>query len=155
MSAPISIRRATTRDLPQLAKLFDLYRRFYDRESDLIGAERFLSDRLGNGESIIFVADSSQKELLGFTQLYPSFSSLGMARSWILNDLYIIESARRLGAGRLLMKAADAFAMSTGARSINLETHIDNRTAQSLYESLGYEAESEFRIYSKTVEESS
>lgn len=155
MSAPISVRRATTQDLPRLAELFDLYRQFYDKSSDLAGAERFLSEHIEREESVIYVAETAQQHIVGFAQLYPSFTSLGMARSWILNDLYVVESARRLGVGRMLMHEANELAMQTGARSISLETHIENHKAQALYVSLGYEPESEFRIYSKVVQRAS
>jgi ribosomal protein S18 acetylase RimI-like enzyme len=151
MSTEPTIRRATAQDVPRLAKLFDLYRQFYHKPADLAGAERFLTERLENEQSVVFVAEGEHGELRGFTQLYPTFSSLGMCRSWVLNDLFVEEHARRLGIGRLLMEAAHQLAISTGARSINLETQIDNVKAQALYESLGYEAETEFRFYSKAV----
>jgi ribosomal protein S18 acetylase RimI-like enzyme len=151
MTMEPTIRRATAQDVPRLAVLFDLYRQFYHKPSDLAGAERFLAERLENGQSVVFVAESEGGNLSGFTQLYPTFSSLGMCRSWVLNDLFVVESARRLGIGRRLIQAAHQLATSTGARSITLETQIENHKAQALYESLGYEAETEFRVYSKTV----
>lgn len=146
-----TIRRATVEDASRLAELFDLYRQFYAKPSDVPGAERFLMERLANEQSVVYLAEGEHGELLGFTQLYPTFSSLGMCRSWILNDLFVVEGARRLGVGRLLMQAASDLAITTGARSINLETQVDNRTAQALYESLGYEVETEFLVYSKVV----
>ena len=151
MAQEVTIRRAEQTDVPELARLFDLYRQFYNRSSDISGAERFLAERLQKGESVVFVAEGLKGELLGFTQLYPSFTSIGMARSWILNDLYVVECRRRTGVGRLLMRAAHELAIETGARSINLETQNENTKAQALYESLGYEVESSFRFYSKGV----
>ena len=151
MSKEVIIRRAELQDVPKLAPLFDLYRQFYKRKADIREAEKFLSERIENKESVVFVAENSQGDLLGFTQLYPGFTSLGMARSWILNDLYVVQSGRRIGIGRLLMNAAHELACVTGAASINLETQVENTKAQSLYESLGYEAESGFKFYSKVV----
>lgn len=150
MSQDLIIRQAELRDVPKLAPLFDLYRQFYKKDSDIIRADRFLSERIRNKESVVFVAETSQGEFYGFTQLYPSFTSLGLARSWVLNDLYVIEGARRLGIGRLLMHAADELARVSGAQSINLETQIENSGAQALYESLGYQPENEFQFYSKS-----
>jgi ribosomal protein S18 acetylase RimI-like enzyme len=151
MSTYPHIRRADLRDLPQLAILFDLYRQFYQKDSDIPGAERFLTERMRNEESVLFVAETEQGTLCGFVHLYPTFTSLGMARCWILNDLYVMNSARRSGIARLLMNTAHELALATGARSINLETQIENSTAQSLYESLGYELETEFRFYTKVI----
>lgn len=151
MSNRVRIRRANLKDIWKLAGLFDLYRQFYHKESDVLGAEQFLSERMQKGESVVFVAEMSGGALCGFVQLYPSFTSLGMARSWILNDLYVVEDARRLGVARLLMSAAHELANSTGAHTINLETQMTNTEAQSLYQSLGYEVESEFLLYSKVV----
>lgn len=146
-----AVRRATVEDAPRLAKLFDLYRQFYGKPTDVPGAERFVMERLENEQSVVYVAEGDYGELCGFTQLYPTFSSLGMCRSWILNDLFVVEGARRLGVGRLLMLAANHHAVTTGARSINLETQVSNVKAQSLYKSLGYEVETEFLFYSKVL----
>lgn len=151
MLQELTIRQVEIEDTHNLAELFDLYRQFYKKPSDLDGATRFLHARIDKNESVIFVAQAATGKLYGFTQLYPSFTSLGMERSWILNDLYVVENARRLGIGRLLMNAAHDFAYSSGARSISLETQVENTGAQALYESLGYEAETGFRFYSKSL----
>jgi ribosomal protein S18 acetylase RimI-like enzyme len=151
MSEATTIRRATAQDLPALAILFDLYRQFYQKASDVEGARRFLAERIRNEESVIFVAESAQAELYGFAQLYPTFTSLGMARAWTLNDLYVVTGARRVGIGRLLMQAVDQLALATGARLVALETHVENTTAQALYAGFGYHAENDFRIYSKGI----
>jgi hypothetical protein len=42
----VSVRLATLQDLEQLVPLFDGYRQFYGKPSDLELARRFLSDRL-------------------------------------------------------------------------------------------------------------
>ena len=76
---------------------------------------------------------------LGFTQLYPTFSSVSAQLTWVLNDLYVVADARRLGVGKQLMETARAFALETNSKGIALETGKDNVTAQALYESLGYQ----------------
>ena len=75
----------------------------------------------------------------GFVQLYPIFTSVGMRRVWLLNDLYVAAAARRAGAATALMNAAHAMAREDDAAGVMLETHIDNRDAQALYEKLGYQ----------------
>ena len=140
----MTVRRATTADLDGLTVLFDGYRQFYRQPSDASAARHFLAERLEQGESVVFVADDGEA-LVGFTQLYPAFSSVSLVRLWILNDLFVAASARQVGGGRQLMEAARAFAESTGAGRLVLTTQEDNRTAQRLYEALGYRHESDLR----------
>src|ERR1700732_2431676 len=98
----ISIHQATLKDLDGLAPLFDGYRQFYGQESDVAAAKEFLRDRLIHSESVIFIA-SRDSLAVGFTQLYPSFSSISLARTYLLSDLFVATHARKLGVGRLLL----------------------------------------------------
>lgn len=124
--------------LPKLVPIFDAYRVFYRQESDLELGEAFLRQRIENQESVIFLALDEQGEALGFTQLYPNFSSVSAQRTWQLNDLYVVESARRQGVAKALMEHACQFAKRDGVKGIALETAESNHSAQRLYESLGY-----------------
>lgn len=147
----IVVKRASLEDAENVATLFNDYRVFYKQESDMTVALEFISERLDKNESVIFCAQDAKGVLIGFTQLYPNFSSVSAKRSWILNDLYVASAARRLGVGRKLMNAAKDFAISTGAKCISLETAPDNVNAQALYESLGYEKSSGFYSYYLSV----
>jgi len=134
-----TVARATLADLDDLAVLFDAYRVFYRKPSDSPAAREFLRERIARDESVIFLArDDADRAALGFTQLYPGFSSVSARRLWILNDLYVTESARRRGVARALMESAREYAMQTGALRLVLSTAKDNAQAQTLYESLGY-----------------
>jgi len=86
-------RKAQLADVQQLAELFDQYRIFYHKDSDIPAAEKFLTERIENNDSEIFVAENEGK-LVGFVQLYPLFSSTRMKRYWLLNDLYVNENYR-------------------------------------------------------------
>jgi ribosomal protein S18 acetylase RimI-like enzyme len=146
----IEIRRATAADVDLVTPLFDAYRQFYRRTSDLALARRFLADRLGRGESVVFLAVTErdgQTVGCGFTLLYPSFSSLSCRPMWLLADLFVAPEARRTGTGRRLMEAAHVFAQEHGAVTVELETAHTNTTAQALYESMGYQHDLEFRHY--------
>jgi ribosomal protein S18 acetylase RimI-like enzyme len=140
-------RRAKLEDLAGLAQLFEAYRRFYQQPADPSKSRAFLHDRLTNGDSVIFLAEEGGS-VLGFTQLYPLFSSTACKRLWLLNDLYTTESARGRGVARALMDAARQHAVDTGASGIELATAHTNVAAQSLYESLGYRLDQQFRVYS-------
>jgi ribosomal protein S18 acetylase RimI-like enzyme len=146
---PPVISRATLADLDTLAGLFDAYRVFYRQPSDTACARAFIEERLRRDESVIFLARASEGDkALGFTQLYPAFSSVSAGRIWILNDLFVTATARQHGVARALMARARAFAAETHALRLVLETAADNRPAQALYESLGYVAETGTRHYS-------
>ncbi len=133
------------------APLFDAYRQFYKKTSDLSAAAQFLDDRLTNDESTIFLALDKNNEAVGFMQLYPGFSSVSMQKILILNDLYIDEKSRGQGVGRHLMKAAQEFAILNKAARISLQTAKTNIVGQKLYESEGYVLDSEYLTYALTL----
>lgn len=150
-----TVTRATAQHLDALVPLFDSYRQFYRKPSDPTGARRFLADRFDADDSVIFVASLPDSDgLAGFTQLYPFFSSVRMRRLWVLNDLFVAESARRRGVAGVLMEAARVFAASTGAAGVELATERTNTSAQALYDDLGYERDDAFWHYSLTLDES-
>lgn len=150
----VDIRRATVADAAAIAPLFDLYRQFYGKPSDLPRAQWFVSERLLRGEAIIFVASHAKAgaQPAAFTQLYPTFSSVGTARVWHLNDLFVHERARRLGIARALMLHAISFARTDGALRLTLETAQDNTPARKLYESLGMTLGTTFVKYAMAME---
>jgi GNAT superfamily N-acetyltransferase len=129
--------QARIEHLEGVATLFNQYRAFYKQPSDLEAARVFMQERFQKNDSTVFVA-CDDDQMVGFTQLFPSFSSVSMKRVWILNDLFVQEAHRKKGVAKLLMGAAENFARETGAVRIILSTQVSNIAAQSLYESLGY-----------------
>jgi len=142
----ISIRQATVHDVDNIAPLFDAYRRFYGQAPDVALARAFLLERLAHHESAILMACDATT-VVGFTQLYPSFSSTMAAPIYVLNDLYVDLTHRRSGVGRLLLQEAVRYARAMGAISLTLSTAHTNTAAQRLYESLGWRLDEEFRTY--------
>lgn len=142
----MKIYKAAVTDIDQTAELFNLYRIFYEQESDLEGAKSYIKERIEKKDSVIFIVED-QERLVGFTQLYPTFSSISMKRAWILNDLYVVEDARKQGAGEMLLQKAKEYAIETGAKSISLSTALKNVKAQRLYEKHGYEQDPKFLHY--------
>ena len=139
--------RAELGDLEMLVPLFDGYRQFYGLPTDLALCRNFLRDRISRNESVIFLAGERGVEGWGFTQLFPTFSSLHARPIWVLYDLFVWPSARSKGLGRRLMNRARGHAVETGAASITLSTAKTNRIGQALYESLGYVRDQEFLSY--------
>jgi ribosomal protein S18 acetylase RimI-like enzyme len=141
------VRQAGLDDLDRIVPLFDAYRQFYKQPSDPDLARAFLRDRLRNHESIIFLALDPEGEALGFTQLYPSFSSAAARRIYVLNDLYVSPEARRRKVGKALLEAAAEFGRRNGAVRLTLSTALTNSSAQSLYEGTGWKRDSVFCVY--------
>ena len=141
---------ATEQHLAAVASLFDQYRVFYGQASDLSAAQQFLAERFQNQDSTIFLALDGDAGV-GFTQLYPSFSSVSMRHIWILNDLYVVASHRRQGIAKQLMQTAADYGRETGAVRLALATQITNSAAQALYKSLGYQQDREFAHFALSL----
>ncbi len=144
---PTTVRQATISDLELVAPLFDAYRQFYRQPADLALARKFLLERFQHRESIIFVAISDDGAVLGFVQLYPSFSSGAAAHILILNDLFVVPEARRTGVGTMLIRAAADYGKAVGALRLTLSTELTNKSAQALYEAEGWKLQTDFYVY--------
>lgn len=142
-----TIQRATLQDLDDAAPLFDAYRQFYGRSSDLQLALDFLSARISRSESVVLLARDAEGAALGFVQLFPSFSSVRAAPIFVLNDLFVAPAARRSGVGAQLLRAAAEVARSSGAVRLKFSTAITNPPAQRLYEALGWKRDEDFYEY--------
>jgi ribosomal protein S18 acetylase RimI-like enzyme len=142
----IQLRRATTDDISLVAPLFDGYRQFYGQVSNLALAQQFIQARLTQNESVIFIAVDANGQAQGFTQLFPSFSSISAKRLWILNDLFVLPAMRGQQIGRRLLDTAREFAQADGAKQLSLSTAHDN-PAQKLYEDAGYVRDQHFYYY--------
>src|SRR5438093_118901 len=113
--ASFTIRFASLDDIAGLTTLFDAYRMFYGRASAHRAAGEFLAARFSAGESIVLVAVRQRtEEIVGFAQLFRGFSSLSLGGVIVLNDLFVIPSARRHGVGGHLVDAAVEYARQAG-----------------------------------------
>ena len=143
MPDEIEITQASPDRLAQLAPLFDAYRQFYGQPADVAGAKRFLAERLERQDSVILLA-CRVDEAIGFSQLYPSFSSVAMRRVWVLNDLFVDPGARRQGVAERLIRRAIELARSAGACRLTLATGVENLPAQQLYAKQGWSKDEAF-----------
>jgi ribosomal protein S18 acetylase RimI-like enzyme len=151
MNDPILIRPFEPRDLDETARLFDLYRQFYEQRPDLMHAERFIRARTENAESVILVAQASSGALIGFCQLYPSFCSVAAAPIYVLYDLFVAPEARRSGVAKALLAAAQERARADGKVRMDLTTAKTNLKAQALYESMGWRRDEVFFTYTLEI----
>lgn len=147
----VNIRQAVLSDLDALVPLFDGYRQFYGRDANLAAAREFLAARFNHNESALFIAYDGEIAV-GFTQLYPSFSSVSLSRVFVLNDLFVQEVARGKGVATKLLSAAAHYAESLGAVRLTLSTTITNTIAQSVYEAAGWKRDQQFYVYHLAVQ---
>ena len=133
--------QANSSHIDQVVELFDAYRVWYRKPSDKVSAKAFLLERIYSKESVIYVCENEDKQLIGFTQLYPIFSSTRMKRMWLLNDLFVHSDFRGLGVSRLLIQKAKSLAKANNACGILLETEKSNDIGNKLYPSEDFELE--------------
>ncbi|TFF38360.1 GNAT family N-acetyltransferase [Pseudomonas sp. RIT623] len=141
--------QATLDHLDLLTPLFVKYREFYGQLPYPDSSRAFLEKRLKRKESIIYLAlpDDGDDRLMGFCQLYPSFSSLSLKRVWILNDIYVAEDSRRMLVADHLMREAKKMAKESNAVRMRVSTSSDNEVARKTYESMGFRKDTEFENY--------
>ena len=144
-------RRASITDINTIAPLFDAYRQFYEQEANFEFAKKFISARLNNNESIIFIVEDETQNALGFCQIYPSFCSVIATPIYTLSDLFVSPEARKSGLGKMLLEHAREHAQANGIPRMDLTTAKTNLNAQSLYESLGWVRDEIFYAYNKSV----
>lgn len=147
----MKVTRAQLSEVSQAAPLFAAYREFYGEPYDLEAASSFLASRLARDESIVLLAQDDDGRSVGFTQIYPAFSSTRLAPIWILNDLFVAEDARGSGAVDVLLDTAATLAVEAGAIAIELSTAHTNLRAQAVYDRHGYEVDTKYKSYEKSL----
>jgi len=144
------VRRATIEDVGALVPLFDAYRQFYEQPSNPESCRGFLVERFRQNESTVFIAEDASRSAIGFVQLFPTFSSVSLARTFVLNDLFVVPERRRGGTARALLSSAVDFCRSAGAARISLSTATTNAPAQALYERSGWVRQTAYFVYTLT-----
>ncbi len=151
----VDVRPATDEDVDSVVDLFRQYLRFYDQEVPDAEARAYLTARRDAGDSVLLVAEvavegadpTEDARIVGFTQSYPTWSSVSLSRSWVLNDLFVAPGSRGTGAARALVQETCRLAKEAGAIRVSLATAWDNLAAQGLYESEGFVRDQNFHHY--------
>jgi GNAT superfamily N-acetyltransferase len=143
----MTIREAVPEDIAQLSSLFDGYRVFYHKDSDVQAAGDFLSQRIRNKDAVLFVAEDASKQLAGFVQLYPLFSSTRMKRLWLLNDLFVAPAFRGTGISIALIEKAKTLCIESGSCGMLLETAKSNVPGNQLYPKTGFSLDTDHNYY--------
>ena len=139
--------KAELQHVPDLIPLFDGYRIFYEQESDYVRAKSFLTKRLKRNESIIYIA-YEEEYAVGFTQLYPLFSSVTMQPMFLLNDLYVEDNYRNQGIGNMLIDKAKQLCKTLNYKGLAIQTAQSN-PAQHLYKRLGFVKDPDLHMFWK------
>jgi len=146
----ITVKRATVEDVHLITPLFNAYRMFYGQHSNIGAAGEFITQRLQNNQSVIFIAMDDNKAV-GFTQLYPIFSSVGLKNAWLLNDIFVAEAARGKRIGTQLLEAAKQLGRQTNSGWLMLQTAATNHIAQKAYEANGWQKDDEYNVYTFNI----
>jgi len=137
--------QAQMKHLDDLVPLFDGYRMFYKQDSNLKEAKTFLKERITNKESNLFIAYYNDKAV-GFTQLYPLFSSVSLQPIYLLNDLFVDSNYRNKGVGHILIQTAKDLCAKNNYKGLIIQTAYDN-PAQHLYERLGFKKDTDLHFF--------
>ena len=114
-------------------------RRFLQVEHPEAGYGQFLVSQLTNPDSLVLVAEHSGRAIgYVFADVEPTNWMELRGPCGVVQDLYVDETARRLGAGRELMRAAIAWIRSQGRSQVMLKTMTRNENAQHLFAELGF-----------------
>jgi ribosomal protein S18 acetylase RimI-like enzyme len=146
---PITIRRATSADIPALGRLgallvrahhaFDAERFFDATPETEHGYGRFLGSQLEKRDVQVLVAEENG-EVIGYTYAgvegYDYMALRGPAGA--LYDIVVDPAHRRSGVGRELLEHALAFLKSRDVPRVVLSTATQNEAAQRLFESAGF-----------------
>ncbi|MEB8328514.1 GNAT family N-acetyltransferase [Flavobacteriaceae bacterium KMM 6897] len=143
----MNYRKAEIKDLDELSVLFDAYRVFYRKKTDVASAKNFLTERILKNDSEIFVAENPEHQLVGFVQLYPLFSSVRMIKLWILNDLFVNYDSRKKGVSLGLIDKAKELVEKSDACGMFLETEKSNLVGNNLYPKAGFEFNKDSNYY--------
>ena len=140
------IRRATVADLDALLPLVQAYRAFYKQQPDAARERTFFSSHLRKGTSVVYIAEVDGL-VAGFTQLFPTYSTVYLSSAWILEDLFVNSAHRGTGIAGALLERALEHAREDCACGMFLETAYDNVAAQRVYERAGWSREDKFYKY--------
>jgi ribosomal protein S18 acetylase RimI-like enzyme len=144
----IVIRPAATGDVERLKELMvqyivDFYNQPQPNDEDLVGLIQHLQ---GNPHAGLQYVAEEKGQLLGFSTLYFTFSTLKVKRQAILNDLFVIPEARGKKVGEELFQKSLDYIRENQFASMTWETSKDNVIAQSLYNKMGGKL-SEWLVY--------
>lgn len=153
MSNEFLIRPAQPADFPQWKNLWDGYNAFYGREGatalpDAI-TNRTWSRFFDAYEPMHALVAEHAGQLLGLVHFIFHRTTISIAPTCYLQDLFTLESARGKGVGRALIQQVYERAKQAGSSRVYWLTHETNTTAIELYDKVA--EKSGFIVYRKPL----
>jgi ribosomal protein S18 acetylase RimI-like enzyme len=136
---PLRFQLATEKDVPQLIQLMrEFYQNqgmLFDEEVARSGLNKTLLDPTLGSVYLIVLDD----QLAGYFALTACFSLEFHGKCGLLDELYVREPFRRRNLGKAAVEFATEICRKMGIKALRLEVGEQNKVAQSLYQSLGFE----------------
>ncbi|HXR15787.1 MAG TPA: GNAT family N-acetyltransferase [Terriglobales bacterium] len=154
MSENILIRPVLRSDFDRWKTLWDGYNAFYGRQGktalpDIITETTWSRFFDGYEPMQALVADLSG-QLLGLAHFLFHRTTISLASTCYLQDLFTLESARGKGVGRALIEEVYRQAGHGGCSRVYWQTHETNTTAMKLYDRVA--EKSGFVVYRKNLQ---
>jgi GNAT superfamily N-acetyltransferase len=153
LSTELIIRPVEQPDLQQWKVLWDGYNAFYGRRDATALPEettRMTWSRFFDAyEPMHALVAEQEGQLLGLVHFLYHRSTISVARTCYLQDLFTLESARGKGVGAALIEQVYILAKNAGSSRVYWLTHESNETAMKLYDKLA--DKSGFIVYRKTL----
>lgn len=153
MPESMTVRSAVAADFPEWLTLWDGYNTFYGRS----GATALAREIPQSTWSRFFDADEPMHalvaeqngRLLGLAHYLFHRSTIQIAATCYLQDLFTREDARRMGVGGALIQAVCGRARTAGSPRVYWQTHETNLEARKLYDKIG--ERSGFLVYRRLL----
>jgi len=136
-------------NLDSVLPLIRKYQEFYEVKSiDDNNNKEFFSQFGSSSKKGCLFGYKKDGKLVAFATVYFSYASSIISKVAIMNDLYTLEEYRKHGIATELIKHCEKYAKKNGAVRLQWVTAATNKSAQSIYKSLGAKQSSwEFYTY--------
>ena len=155
MSPAVTVRSIRLSDFDQWLPLWEGYNAFYGRSGPTALAPEITQTTwarfFDSQEPMHALVAESDGRLCGLTHYLFHRSTILLAPTCYLQDLFTDTAQRRHGVGRALIDAVYDAASAAGSSRVYWHTHTTNQTARKLYDQLA--EDSGFVVYRKQLGE--
>jgi GNAT superfamily N-acetyltransferase len=102
---------------------------------------RTFEDAMNSPDLITLFMIEADGLVIGFANCMTIFSVWAHGKALILDDMFLIESARGKGYGKRVMNLIEEYAKGQGYKRIQFQSEESNPQAHLFYKSLGYDFE--------------
>jgi GNAT superfamily N-acetyltransferase len=153
LSTPIIVRRASKEDFHNWLPLWDGYNAFYGRSGPTALPAEIIRTTWARFfeayEPMHALVAESGGSLLGLAHFLYHRSTIQLAPSCYMQDLFTVEAARGKGVGHALIDAVYECARQAGSPRVYWQTHETNAAAMQLYDKVA--DKSGFVVYRKML----